>query len=183
MITVLGRILLRLPKSVLSLCALCVCVADASDVGSKAFDGHWAFANDCNFGHYAELKLVQRGDSVTGDWSDGSRAEGWDGALKGRIRDGKLFAKYCSSGPNGGHAVCPSYDVSESDYFTRKGRDLVWYRAVGQGATRSFNRYVVLHPSIKGKQNPVDGNCPSNENQLNNGSIESIQRPEESGSG
>ncbi|MDQ2945413.1 MAG: hypothetical protein M3Y27_05635 [Acidobacteriota bacterium] len=164
MINVLGRIPLRLPKSMLILCALTLCVADASDVGSKAFVGHWAYSNDCNLGHYAELKLVQQGDSVTGDWSDGSRVEGWDGTLKGRILDRKLIAKYCSTEPNGGHAVCPSYDVRESDYFTREGNDLVWYRAVGQGAAISFDKYVVLHPSIKGKPDPVDGNCPSNEN-------------------
>jgi hypothetical protein len=165
---ILDRNRLRLPRGVFFICALAMaqalCLADASGVGSKAFDGHWAYNNDCNFGHYAELKLVQKGNSVTGDWSDGSRVEGWDGSLKGSIRDGKLHAKYCSTEPNGGHAICPSYDVSESDYFARQGHDLVWYRAVGQGTARSFDKYLVLHPSIKGKPDPVDGDCPSNEN-------------------
>lgn len=164
MMNVLSRIRQRLPKSMLFLCALTVCVAHASDVGWKAFDGHWAYGNDCNLGHYVELKLVQKGNSVTGDWSDGSRAEGWDGLLKGSIRNGTLHAKYCSTEPNGGHAVCPNYDVSESDHFTRQGHDLVWHRAVGEGETGSFDKYLVLHPSIKGKSDPIDGNCPSNEN-------------------
>lgn len=140
------------------------CTVHAKDAAAKAFDGYWTYNNDCHFGHYAEIKLAQQGADVAGDWSDGTRVEGWDGLLKGSVRDGKLHAKYCSSEANSGHTVCPSYDASESDYFVRKGRDLVWYRSVGQGADRTFEKYVVLHPSIKGEPRPVDADCPDDGN-------------------
>lgn len=158
-----ARIHLRRSRSVL-LGTLVIgqlfCVAHAKDAASKAFDGYWTYNNDCHFGHYAEIKLTQKGADVAGIWSDGTRVEGWDGQLKGNVRDGKLRAKYCSTETNGGHAVCPSYDVSESDYFVRQGPDLIWYRSAGQGAGKTFDRYVVLHPSIKGKPGPVDADCP-----------------------
>ena len=86
----------------------------AKDAAAKAFDGYWTYNNDCHFGHYAEIKLAQKGADVAGDWSDGTRVEGWDGLLKGSVRDGKLHAKYCSSEANSDHTVRPSYDASES---------------------------------------------------------------------
>ncbi len=138
--------------------------AQAKDAAPKAFDGYWTYNNDCHFGHYVEIKLAQKGTDATGDWSDGTRVEGWDGLLKGNIREGKLHAKYCSTETNGGHAVCPSYDATESDYFVRQGGDLVWYRSAGQGAEKTFKKYVVLHPSIKGKHEPVDADCPDDGN-------------------
>lgn len=163
-----ARTPLRQSPRVLLLGALLVgqvfCAAHAKESVSRAFDGYWTYSNDCRFGHYAEVKLAQRDSDVTGDWSDGTRVEGWDGSLKGSVRDGKLYAKYCSTEANGGHAICPSYDASESDYFVRQGHDLVWYRSTGHGATRTFEKYLVLHPSIKGKPAPADVDCPDDDN-------------------
>lgn len=163
-----AHILSRGVRSAFLLCVLIVgqllCVAYAKDVSSKAFDGYWTYSNDCRFGHYAEIRLTQKGTDVIGRWSDGTRVEGWDGLIMGNVRDGKFHAKYCSTEANGGHAVCPSYDATESDYFVRQGRTLIWYRSTGQKAGRSFEKYVVLHPSIKGKPEPVDANCPDDNN-------------------
>jgi len=131
---------------------------------AKVFDGDWTYSNDCQFGHYVDIGLKQNGASVTGNWSDGTRVEGWNGLLIGTVRNGKLYTKYCSTEANGGHAVCPSYDANESDHFVRQGRDLVWYRSVGHGTDRSFEKYVVLHPSIKGAQKEAADNCPDGQN-------------------
>jgi hypothetical protein len=131
---------------------------------AQRFGGHWTYSNDCQFGHYVDIDLVQNGASVTGSWSDGTRVEGWDGLLNGNIRDGKLHAKYCGTEANSGHAVCPGYDANESDYFARRGHDLVWYKSVGHGADRSFEKYAVLHPSAKGEHEAVAGDCPDGQN-------------------
>lgn len=164
MFSIPARIRLRQSRGVLLLGALLVgqifCTAQGKEAVSRAFDGYWTYSNDCRFGHYAEITLAQKDTGVTGDWSDGTRVEGWDGSLKGNVRDGKLYAKYCSTEANGGHAVCPSYDTSESDYFVRQGHDLVWYRPTGQRTERTFEKYAVLHPSSKGKPGPVDVDCP-----------------------
>ncbi|WP_158883732.1 hypothetical protein [Rhodanobacter sp. L36] len=137
------------------------CTAHAKDAASKTFDGSWEYRSDCQFGHYVQLDLKQKDAVVTGDWSDGTRVEGWDGSLEGRISGSRLYARYCSTEANGGHAVCPSYDPDGSDYFARQNRDLIWFRSIGKGAEKSFEKYVVLHPFIKGKRRPADTKCPS----------------------
>ncbi len=138
--------------------------AHAKDTSSKAFDGYWTYNNDCHFGHYAEIELAQKGAEVTGDWSDGTRLSGSDGSLQGRIRDNKLFVRYCGSDEHSGYAVCPRYEAKESDYLVRQGSDLVWYRGSGQATARTFEKYVVLHPSAKGKRGSFDTECPNDEN-------------------
>lgn len=141
-----------------------LCLAYAKDTASNAFDGYWTYNNNCHFGHYAEIKLTQKGDTVTGDWSDGTRLSGSDGSLKGHIRGDKLFVRYCGGDEHSGYAVCPKYGAEESDYFVREGNDLVWYQGSGQGTARTFEKYVVLHPTVEGKHGSFDNNCPSNDN-------------------
>ncbi len=169
MITKLHRNRLGLLKNMLFLgavaVALSVSVTRASDATtSKAFSGHWKYQQTCGPQHSATLTLRAVGDDVTGDWTDGTRVSGSDGSLKGRIRDGKLFVRYCGGDEHAGYAVCPVYETGESDYFIRKGKDLVWYRMVGKKGANTFDKYVVLHPVVKGKPLPVDSHCTDNEN-------------------
>lgn len=141
-----------------------LCSAYAEDTASNAFDGYWTYNNNCHSGHYAEIKLMQKGDTVTGDWSDGTRLSGSDGSLKGSIRGDKLFVRYCGGDEHSGYAVCPKYETEESDYFVRKGSDLIWYRGSSQGTTRSFEKYVALHPAVEGKRGSFDNDCPNGGN-------------------
>jgi hypothetical protein len=169
MINALGRSHLRLPKNMLFLGALALAqalsVANASDAAaSKTFSGHWKYQQTCGSQHSATLTLSQAGDDVTGDWTDGTRLSGSDGSLKGSVRDGKLFVRYCGGDKQSGYAVCPTYEAEDSDYFIRNGKDLVWYRMVGKKGAHTFDKYVVLHPIIKGKPLPVDDHCTDNEN-------------------
>jgi hypothetical protein len=163
-----ARIRLRQTFRALPLGALVIgqllCSAYAKDTVSKAFDGYWTYNNNCHSGHYAEIKLTQKGGAVTGDWSDGTRLSGSDGSLKGRIRDDKLFVRYCGGDEHSKYAVCPKYETEESDYLVRQGSDLVWYRGSGQGTARTFEKYVVLHPTVEGKHGSFDNNCPSDDN-------------------
>ncbi|HWX67422.1 MAG TPA: hypothetical protein VNZ27_13450 [Rhodanobacter sp.] len=163
-----ARIRLRQSCGALLLGALVVgqllCTAHAKDTASNAFDGYWTYNNDCHYGHYAEIRLTQKGADVTGDWSDGTRLSGSDGSLKGHIRGDKLFVRYCGGDEHAGYAVCPKYEAEESDYLVRQGSDLVWYRGSGQGSARTFEKYVALHPSVKGKRESLDNDCPSDDN-------------------
>jgi hypothetical protein len=136
--------------------------ADGSNV--SAFAGDWKYKQTCGYAHSAELNLTQTGTSVSGDWSDGTRLSGSDGSLKGTVRDGKLFVRYCGGDEHAGYAVCPSYDTRESDYFVRTGNDLAWYRESGEGKSRTFEKYVVLHAVSKGKRVVTDDHCTGQEN-------------------
>ena len=163
-----ARVRLRQPFGVLLFGTLVVgqllCSAYAEDTASNAFDGYWTYNNNCHFGHYAEIKLTQKNTDVTGDWSNGTRLSGSDGSLKGRIRGNKLFVRYCGGDEHSGYAVCPKYETEESDYLVRQGSDLAWYRGSGKGTTRTFEKYVVLHPSVEEKRRSFDNDCANDDN-------------------
>ncbi|WP_139350907.1 hypothetical protein [Rhodanobacter sp. C01] len=142
-----------------------LCVAHAADASdAKAFTGDWKYKQTCGYQHSATVTLTQTGENVTGDWTDGTRLSGSDGSLKGSIRNGKLYVRYCGGDEHAGYAVCPSYETEESDYFARQGSDLVWYRKVGKKEESTYEKYVVLHPVIKGKHLPVDDHCTDDKN-------------------
>ena len=169
MINILDRNRLRLPKSILFLGALALaqalCTANASGAtASKAFSGNWKYQQTCGSQHSATLVLSQTGNDVTGDWTDGTRMSGSDGSLKGSVRNGKLFVRYCGADEQAGYVICPTYEAEESDYFIRKGKDLVWYRMIGKKGANTFDKYMVLHPVVKGQPLPVDNHCSDNEN-------------------
>lgn len=128
-------------------------------IESPAFQGQWAYKQACGQHHVAEVKLVQSGSAVSGEWSDGNQASGADGRLKGSIRDGKLFVRYCGSDEQAGYALCPKYEAEETDYFARQGRDLVWYQMTGKTGDHTFRKYVVLHPVSDGKPVVADTKC------------------------
>lgn len=136
----------------------------AADASAKAFFGNWKYKQTCGYQHSATLSLTQAGEDVTGDWTDGTRLNGSDGSLKGSIRNGRLYVHYCGGDVHAGYAVCPTYETEESDYFTREGHDLAWYRKSGQQPHVTYEKYVVLHPVIKGQQLPVDNDCAGGKN-------------------
>lgn len=164
----LARIRLHRSHGVLIFLALIAgqifCMAHAKGASSNAFNGYWTYNNDCHFGHYAEMKLTQKGADVTGDWSDGTRLSGSDGSLKGRIRGDKLFVRYCGGDEHSGYTVCPKYETEESNYLIRQGSDLVWYKGSGQGTARTFEKYIALHPSVEGTRGSSDTDCPNDDN-------------------
>lgn len=96
---------------------------------------------------------------MTGDWSDGDQSFGSDGKLKGHLRDGKLFVRYCGNDAQAGYAVCPAYESNETDYFVRQGDDLVWFQMTGKKGEGTFQKYVVLHPVVAGKPVATDDKC------------------------
>jgi len=141
------------------------CATYAADTSAaKAFAGNWKYKQTCGYQHSATVTLTQTGENVTGDWTDGTRLSGSDGSLKGTIRNGRLYVRYCGGDEHAGYAVCPSYETEESDYFAREGSDLDWYRKIGKKAESTYEKYVVLHPVIKGQRLPVDGHCTDDKN-------------------
>lgn len=133
------------------------CVAQSVATGS--FEGRWAYRQSCGAHHSAELNLSQSADEVLGSWSDGDRSFGSDGRLKGQVRQGKLFVRYCGNDLQAGYAVCPDYEAEEADYFVRQGDDLVWYRMAGAKGGTSYEKYLTLHPLTAGKPIAGDNTC------------------------
>ncbi|TCV97211.1 hypothetical protein EC912_101206 [Luteibacter rhizovicinus] len=169
MFDIRSRTRLRLPRGVFVLGVLATaqvfCIASATDAGAtKPFGGNWGYKQTCGQGHSATVTLTQTGNDVAGDWTDGTRVSGTDGSLKGSIRDGKLFVRYCGGDEQAGYAVCPKYEANESDYFVRQGSDLVWYQMIGKKGENAFRKYVVMHPVVKGKPLPVDTHCAADAN-------------------
>lgn len=108
--------------------------------GTLAFDGEWGFASDCDFGHYITLGLKRSGNTVAGDWSDGTRVRGSQGELRGEIRKGELTLQRCNDGTSaGGEPECPAFQESH-DTLVQVGSTLVWYHVYDGERTR----YVVL---------------------------------------
>lgn len=86
------------------------------------------------------------------------------GSLKGRTQDGRLYMRYCEGGERTDYTKCPEYDPESTDYFVRKGNDLIRYMGAGTGASRTFEEDVVLHQVIKGKPTITDAHCADDEN-------------------
>ena len=121
---------------------LAVVIAPSRAMADGPFEGHWEFQDQTDEGlsHGAELDLDQRGESVSGTWSDGSLQRVWSGTLKGNARGHKLNVRFCSDGSFGNEAfVCPNFEP-ESDLFVVTGDRLTWYRRRGPG----FESYAVL---------------------------------------
>lgn len=133
--------------------------ATPAAAATPSFGGHWAYATGCQAGHYVDVTLVQTGNEVTGDWGDGTRSEGWDGSLKGIVRHGALHVRFCGHDASAGLPVCPAYPKTETDYFVRQNKGLVWYRAEGEDNDRSYRPYVVLHRVSNGDKVGSDKHC------------------------
>jgi len=121
---------------------LAVVIAPSRAMADGPFDGHWEFQdqNEEGLSYGAELDLEQRGDRVSGTWSDGSTQRVWSGSLKGNVWGHKLNVRFCSDGSFDNEPfVCPNFDP-ESDLFVVTGDKLTWYRRRGPG----FESYAVL---------------------------------------
>ena len=168
MFSITARICSRRHRSAFVLGALIVaqifCATHAADFSTTSFAGDWKYKQTCGYQHSATLTLTESGEGVTGDWTDGTRLSGSDGSLKGSIRNGKMYVRYCGGDEHAGYAVCPSYEKEESDYFTREGNDLAWYRKAGKKSAATYEKYVVLHPVIKGQKLPLDNHCTDDKN-------------------
>ncbi|MFC5571372.1 hypothetical protein ACFPN1_15010 [Lysobacter yangpyeongensis] len=110
------------------------------------FEGDWSYANDCEFGHYANLSLKRSGNAVLGDWSDGTRVRGTDGLLRGALKDNRLMLELCTNGnERGAEPYCPAFAGSH-DFVERRGDALIWYRHYDD-----VTQYLVL------ERNPLQG--------------------------
>lgn len=129
------------------------------NLASIAFAGHWLYTQTCGYEHSVDLALDQKGADVTGRWAEGTRLNGSFGSLKGRVHDGKLFMRYCEGDERAGYMKCPGYAPESTDYFIRKGKDLIRYKGAGMGAARTFEQDVVLHQAINEKPPITDDHC------------------------
>lgn len=138
-----------------------LCIAHAAGmVDATTFAGNWKYIQTCGYKHSATLTLTQTGNEVSGYWSDGTRLWGADGPLKGHVRDGKLYVRYCSNDARAGYSTCPSYPTRDVDHFVRQGNDLTWYSGDDTVPEDRSEKYVVLHRVIKGQPVRVDDHCP-----------------------
>lgn len=132
-----------------------VCAVSASCSTARThepdFSGSWAYQKKCDQGHSVNLGFKQVGKQVTGDWSEGTTIRGSDGELKGEVRAGKLFVRYCATDGDSRMAACPAYEARE-DYFVFRDEAIVRYKKYGS----SYKEDVVLYRDDVGKDVPVD---------------------------
>ncbi|MDQ0010316.1 hypothetical protein J2T07_002506 [Luteibacter jiangsuensis] len=132
---------------------------------ATAVEGQWGYRSDCGSGHYVRFSAKPAGADVEGTWSDGTRAGGESGSFKGRLREGKLFVRFCSDEETrGGFPLCPAYGTGDDAYFVPVGKDLAWYRTWGSPADGKFEKYVELHRTVHGEKVPLDTRCPAGSN-------------------
>ncbi|MDO5690936.1 MAG: hypothetical protein Q4G70_00440 [Pseudomonadota bacterium] len=116
------------------------------------FEGRWSYSQSCGWRHAASLHLTQKGPNVSGIWSDGHRAAGWGGELKGQIKNDKLFVQFCDDDESGDKEyICPNFEPESTDHFIIKSGKLVWYRG--------GEKYITLHKEVKNRPVPQDNNC------------------------
>ncbi|MFC4763898.1 lysozyme inhibitor LprI family protein [Dyella koreensis] len=124
------------------------------------FDGSFGYRSDCNSGHYVEFAIKDGGPNFSGTWSDGTRVGGDFGDFSGQVREGKLYVRFCTAGGGQkGLPLCPSFPEQEGAYFVSERGALTWYRPVGTGASRTFEKYLVLHRVDHGAKAPLDTQC------------------------
>ena len=158
---------LRLAFAVLALCMASACAQSSGPVAAApdsakataTFAGRWAYAQSCGWQHSAHLEFRATADGIRGAWSDGTRVGGESGELQGRLRDGKLFVRFCREAEGKAPGICPDFDIEKS-YFVRKDRQLVWYREYGADGYRP---YLTLHSAVAGAEVPTDDDCPEDD--------------------
>lgn len=112
--------------------------------------GHWRyFERDAiaipprTFDHLADFIFWQRGDRITGTWSQ-SGHRGSQGCVKGAVKIRSLLAQLClqdgSFGSESG-AVCPAY-APPRDRFDLSGKALVWHRY--NDPASKWEKYITL---------------------------------------
>jgi hypothetical protein len=134
------------------------CASATHSAKAPYFSGEWGYAKKCDFGHFIGITLEQRGNRVTGDWSEGTNLRGGDGRIEGEVRGTKLYVRYCSDDGEAGYSACPVFSGSE-DYFLLEGEMLVRYQKYGS----RYERDVALHPDGEGHEVPFDTKCMEDE--------------------
>jgi hypothetical protein len=127
-------------------------------MAQSGLQGDWVYQQTCGWRHAANANLKVQGDKATGTWSDGSgRGIGESGSLQGEVRDGKLYAHFCTDDPQAADpdAQCTNFDVSHTDYYVLRGDQLDWYQQSG----KQYGKYLTLHRKIPGKKTPTDDHC------------------------
>lgn len=137
----------------LSACAAHPHTGAATAAPSAAdFAGDWGYRQSCGWQHSAHLELKATGTAVTGSWGDGTQVSGDSGQLRGALREGRLHLRFCSEDAAAGKpGACPDFG-RESDYLTREGSTLIWYRASGAG----HRPYLKLYPAGDDRSPPDD---------------------------
>lgn len=131
--------------------------AGGAKAKSQDVVGIWAYAQSCGWQHSADLDIARvTGGGFGGRWSDGHRAGGQSGELRGELRDGKLYLRFCRDDLAAGQAgACPDFGA-ESAYAVRNGERLEWFRSDG---AEGYRHYLSMHPVVEGKAVPVDDRC------------------------
>ena len=127
--------------------------------GATAFAGRWAYVQSCGWQHSAELEFETTADGIRGTWNDGTRVRGESGELRGSLRDGRVFVRFCREADGKGADVCPDFGPEQA-YVVRKDERLIWYRSDGAAA---YRKYLTLHPVVAGAEIPTDDDCPDDE--------------------
>jgi hypothetical protein len=157
----------RLPawfRFMLAAWALCLAGGCAQSPGPAVWDavtrtspraidapvGRWAYAQSCGWEHSAQLEVSAVSDGIRGIWSDGTRVRGDSGELRGTLRDGKWFLRFCSDADTEGQQTCPDFGA-ESSYVVPKDGRLKWYRKHG---TDGYREYLSLH-RVDGDRTPL----------------------------
>jgi hypothetical protein len=131
--------------------------ASAAPASLAPFEGHWRYADEKEFGHFAEIAMEAGAGAGTagkdadaaGKWSDGTRVRGSAGDFRGRLDGKKLYVRFCTDDAENGSTQCPAFDQEESAYLVRAGAKLVWYRKVGEGKNSEFEKYLELRRDAK----------------------------------
>lgn len=131
----------------------------AETPAATTFSGRWAYAQSCGWQHSAHLEFRATAEGIRGAWSDGTRVGGESGELQGRLRDGRLFVRFCREAEGTAPGICPDFDIEKS-YVARKDGQLVWYREYGADGYRP---YLTLHPAVAGADVPTDDDCPEDD--------------------
>ena len=163
---------LRLAFAALALCMASACAqspgavvappastSPAEKAAAATFAGRWAYVQSCGWQHSAHLEFKTTADGIRGAWSDGTRVGGESGELQGRLRDGKLFVRFCREADGKAPGICPDFDI-ETSYVVRNDGQLVWYREYGADGYRP---YLTLHPAVAGADVPTDDDCPEDD--------------------
>lgn len=124
---------------------------------AQAYVGTWRYVQTCGWQHSADLQFDTVADGIRGHWSDGHRAGGQSGELRGESREGKVFLRFCRDDIAPGQAdACPRFGA-EAGYVVREGEALAWYRSSGAAGDQPYLR---LHRVVEGRDVPVDDRCP-----------------------
>ena len=119
-------------KKHLALFLLATTLSAAAQVPAD-FSGHWLWHNSPHGTmpdlFRSSLKLVQQGDSVSGEWASGLKSRSDNTSeisgihdkrqVRGQIRNSRLTLEYCSEGgqPLGRYTACPEYYQRFSSYY------------------------------------------------------------------